>query len=1131
MTPLIALLAVAPGDDMHLPPLIGGREVVVQLSAGELGSGDRGASRVVRYEALWDVTIHVEAWTEEEFGVYLELLDPAEQVIARDAEREGSTICILERSLQAGDSVQVRFGCASPDGVGTMRVAVLEDPDLATWLDRAEIRAPPPAPADLALRLEPARRAVRKASALARSGSRLRCFMAVGKALALLRSVAGAECHESGVQLHWELAGAAGECANHEVSAEAIERILPYYERTLRADHPTRLRARALRSTLLSRLGDQARALAEIREVLVLREKLLAEGHPDLMAARRQYANCLSRIGDHPASRELWREILRTLEEVRPEGRQPIANAQVMLASELQWFGEVQEARELFEAAHASLEEVSTPDDPQLLGARMLLGNVLREMGDLTTARALQESVVASLSESLPAIHPSVLWARGALAVTLRDLGELEAAHDTLESVLGLAAMVRPDDHWDIQIGRIHLAITKRLMGDLEGAQELLEKIIEVLEDDEYTDRTELLWAWGNLAGVIKSKGDLADARDLMGHMIGQIARTVPDDHYALAEARRAQAFILDGLGDGDALGGILSDILRGAQGRLRSSLALAPREAAALGRSLDPDVSTVLSLALRVQGSEELAAGTFELIETIRSVPGFRSGVGRTDDPVLARTRARALQARQRLNDLVAGMGLAEEKDDLTIAAVVRATRERDLAERALDEDLRRRGAPRLRVTVESLAAALPEGAAAVAYRVYERRWPQPEAPHRTESEQALVAHVLRSDRTLTRIDLGAMKSVAERVDRWRSAIGKPLVRGVRVSEEGDADPASEGEALRAAILDPVLAEAGDASTLFVCLDGALHLVPLDALPLAEGVVGDRVRLHLVGSFRSLIDPPEPARGEPALLALGGIDFDVVDEFPGGARRRPAVASLVPAVADRSGPGGRAFVPLPQTRYEVEGLQELFRRSFEREATVLTDTQASCEALHRLSPGKRYIHLATHGYFAEEVLGVKALGGGEDWFVAPLGVGRAVSDLAPLALCGLALAGANMGRDEVGRVRGILTGEEIVGLDLGSCELAVLSACETNVGISWAGLGIQSLQTALHAAGARTVLTSLWMVDDEASRTLMVDFYRRVWRLGTPKAQALWEAKEALRARGRPVKDWAAWVLTGDPR
>ena len=52
----------------------------------------------------------------------------------------------------------------------------------------------------------------------------------------------------------------------------------------------------------------------------------------------------------------------------------------------------------------------------------------------------------------------------------------------------------------------------------------------------------------------------------------------------------------------------------------------------------------------------------------------------------------------------------------------------------------------------------------------------------------------------------------------------------------------------------------------------------------------------------------------------------------------------------------------------------------------------------------------------------------------------------------------------------------------------------------------------------------------DEATRELMVDFYRRLWVERKPKAQALWEAKMALRSQGHPTRDWAAWVLSGDP-
>jgi CHAT domain-containing protein len=141
------------------------------------------------------------------------------------------------------------------------------------------------------------------------------------------------------------------------------------------------------------------------------------------------------------------------------------------------------------------------------------------------------------------------------------------------------------------------------------------------------------------------------------------------------------------------------------------------------------------------------------------------------------------------------------------------------------------------------------------------------------------------------------------------------------------------------------------------------------------------------------------------------------------------------------------------------------------------------------------------------------------------------VRGFAPLVLCGLAVAGANHGHDALGRVPGILTAEELAAFDLTSADLVVLSACETGLGLRRAGQGVHSLQTALFAAGARSTLTSLWKVSDDATAAFMQAFYRALWRDGATKSAALAAAKRELRARGFPLRDWACWILSGDAR
>jgi CHAT domain-containing protein len=212
-----------------------------------------------------------------------------------------------------------------------------------------------------------------------------------------------------------------------------------------------------------------------------------------------------------------------------------------------------------------------------------------------------------------------------------------------------------------------------------------------------------------------------------------------------------------------------------------------------------------------------------------------------------------------------------------------------------------------------------------------------------------------------------------------------------------------------------------------------------------------------------------------------------------------------------------------------VRALGELFAQRFEVPASLLQGGEATRSAFLRLAPTASHLHIATHGYFAiEHYHDFAQTSPEDDWGERGALITRL--SLAPGSLCGIALAGANALTPPGGEVPGILTAEEISGLDLSSCEIAVLSACETNAGLMVSS-DLHSLQSALHAAGVRTSVASLWKVHDTWTRDLMTDFYRRIWIDRSPSVEALWEAKRALRQRGAELRDWAAWVLTGDAR
>lgn len=114
----------------------------------------------------------------------------------------------------------------------------------------------------------------------------------------------------------------------------------------------------------------------------------------------------------------------------------------------------------------------------------------------------------------------------------------------------------------------------------------------------------------------------------------------------------------------------------------------------------------------------------------------------------------------------------------------------------------------------------------------------------------------------------------------------------------------------------------------------------------------------------------------------------------------------------------------------------------------------------------------------------------------------------------------------------GLLTGLEIVKLELSNTELVVLSACETGKGTAenWInGTYYNSLQRAFRLAGAKAVLASKWKVPDKQTQELMVEFYTNWLEKKMTKHKALQQAQLTLSKKYPEPYYWAAWAVYGE--
>jgi CHAT domain-containing protein len=323
----------------------------------------------------------------------------------------------------------------------------------------------------------------------------------------------------------------------------------------------------------------------------------------------------------------------------------------------------------------------------------------------------------------------------------------------------------------------------------------------------------------------------------------------------------------------------------------------------------------------------------------------------------------------------------------------------------------------------------------------------------------------------------------------------------------------------LRNRVWEKLAKHLGDAATVIVAPDGVLCQFPLAALP------GNRAGTYLI---------EEVAIAQVASAA--GL-FDLLQ--PVGKDDKPGRGLLAVGDLDYGGKGN--FGRLPSSGVEARQCGDLFRRAFfDEPAVLLTGKEATVAELRkRLAGAPRHLHLATHGYFessdrVERLL--RGIAAREDGPFLRKQQSLTLSNVPGLR-CGLALSGANQvaPKEDPDALPNVLTGQDVEALDLRGCEVAVLSACQTALGDVERTQGVLGLQRAFHAAGVRTMVTSLWSVQDAATAVLMEEFYSRLWgKQKVTRLEALRQAQLAVlrnpgRVRKRSVVRRANATRNGD--
>ncbi len=927
-------------------------------------------------------------------------------------------------------------------------------------------------------------------------------------------------------------------------------------------DHPNMATLYGNLAVSLEKLDkyDEARRLHETD--LTITRRLRGEKHPATAVAYHNLAAHLDREVRFREAERLYRKAADILRAAEGEDGNRLATTCNNLALNLQHQARYDEAEKLYQEALKLRIPVLGEDHPDTGEVYMNLATLWEARGDVAAAERLYRETLRTYQKAYGPNHPYTAWALNNLAVNLDKQMKYAEAERRLRDALAIVERA-PGQSQAVAKMSNNLATCLQGQEKYDEAEALCDKALKALRDRLGPDHPDVAVLLNNVAYNLAGREKYADADRHFREALAILVKRYGEGHPETAEARNNLGVNLYHQGQFDE-----------AERLFKEALA-AQRRVLGDGHPSTARTYTLLILNCCARGDHAqpagLAAAAAKSFETAHRRISF-AGLDRASRaaefspyPALAAVAARrgkADDAWQSLeNNLARGL-----LDDLWACPLTAAERgrEQELLGRldfldgrvaalpaggGADADELRRQRDAAQADFARFQADLASRYGVRAGEVYGLARIQAELPE----DAALLAWLDLSDQD---------KRTDPKGDHWACLVrhsGAPA--WVRLTGTGpDGGWTDDDDRLAARVRRAFSRRPTDGAGRWDDLARRLARQRLE--PLGEHLkAGDKLPAvrHLI------VLPSHQMKGIP-LEAL--TDKYTVSYAPSGTtfawlrERRPAAGREAPpknllgladpALEPPRGKGDQreAFAPLPGARQELAGLARVFDKS-----ELLKGPAASEQNLDRLAASGElrtypYLHFATHGVLDDQRPMRSALILARDQVPDPL----------------------QAARKGVESSRGRLTAERILRTWKLDAELVTLSACESGLGRYAGGEGYLGFSQALFVAGARSLVVSLWPVDDTATALLMTRFYENL--LGTPektvkplpKAEALAEAKKWLRGlrpdeveqltkdlptrgtRGRvePKKAaegaaavrnyehpyyWSGFILIGDPR
>jgi tetratricopeptide (TPR) repeat protein len=966
------------------------------------------------------------------------------------------------------------------------------------------------------------------------------------------------------------------------VAAEPLLcRALEIRRRALGEEHPDFSASLNNLATLFDSMGKYAAAEPLHRQALDIVRKTLGEEHPDFASSLSNLASLYRSMGKYAAAEPLYRQALEILRKARDHNFPSCLNN---LASLYRLMGKYAAAEPLYREALEIRRRVFGEGHPAFAESLNSLAVLYHSMNNFAAAEPLYCRALEIRRKVLGDEHPDFAISLSNLASLYRSMGKYAAAEPLYRQALEIQRKA-PDRHSEFVGSLQNLAELYQFMGNYTAAELLYRQVLDIRRKVLGDEHPDFALTMSNLAGLYQLVGKYAAAEPLYRQALEILRKAETTLDFAAVlnnlavlsvateRENEALALMLQAAAVEDQMIGQVFSISSESQRMAYIS-------------AIQTNVDAFLSLVLGyLSDSAEAVHAAVDLVLRRKAV-GAEALAAQRDavlggkypalEPSLRDLTTLRMQIAQKTLAGPGGERIEVYQKELAEWNARKERLEADLARQIPEMNVARklRAADR-----RAVALALPEGTALVEFvrfNVFDFNAVEGRGELQWKPARYL-AFVLVAGQpdNAHMIDLGEVEAIDQMIATFRAGItGESESRDSQdvQSRPTPAPKVSQVLELRAVVFDPLLAALGGRKHLLLAPDGDLSRLPFEVLPTRDGGrLIDDYHISYLGAGRDVLRFRAAKSGRPKdPLVVADPDLDLEGEAlaagpsgraeaaPSGPKSkvgfwsrllaREGVAPASPAslaahptrTAAQTGRRSRDldprtlhFEPLPGTRVEGEQVAAILGVRPWLGGAALESPLKACD-----SP--RMLHLATHGFFLQDQRPDPNRGRGQQ----PGAFGGEPSNMLeaalenPLLRSGLVLAGFNTwcrgGSLPPEAEDGLLTAEDVSGLNLLDTDLVVLSACETGLGKVRTGEGVFGLRRAFVLAGTKGLIMSLWKVPDEETGKLMEDFYHRILREqpGQSRPEALRAAQLAMKEKEeyRHPLYWGAFIYEGDP-